>query len=399
MTCVPLIGMSIWVVALSAVPGNALAFSGAIEWDFRDSTTPLWQAGGDVAELRRTTEGLLIVPSGPAPTILFSGLSLTAQDVAYARLRVQAPMRIDEAYFGWRAIQQDQTVEQSSTKLSVPRSRYSGFPRTVWVRLSGVSKWAGRVETIGLIVVAGESSQALVIESIALVPAGLGALLGVAWVNSGLDLLSAWMISPGSMMSLGYVPRTDESFRYPAAARAEWTLHEAGALAVGVALILMAVARRLRSSAGARVLARIGIGISGTVLGIGVVLAISLEISVWRAEMRLFGGQDAARSRIVMGERDLVTIAEKVGQRVPVGSSVAVCLTGNRNDDEPTFWPLRHYLYPIPVEAEGPKTFPTGEARFSNEYFLELSNTVSTCATDQRELVEEDPLFRLYRSR
>lgn len=151
----------------------APADAGAVrEWDFRDNATPSWSAAGDVASLRQSPEGLVVAPSGPAPALRVSGLAIPAADAAYVLLRIRAPKPIAEAYLAWstRGGQRDAWL---SRRFAIPRELRGGFPRSVWMRLDGVSGWSGTIESLGVVVVVGDGGAPFVVESISVLPASL----------------------------------------------------------------------------------------------------------------------------------------------------------------------------------------------------------------------------------
>jgi hypothetical protein len=204
------------------------------------------------------------------------------------------------------------------------------------------------------------------------------------------------MASQGSMMSLGYLPRTESSFRYPAVPRAAWTVHGYAGFAVLVGLALLGVAQWRRASGSSRMLAGTGFGVIVIVIALLALLSTAVETSVWSDERLLFGGRTPAEAYTAVDGVNLKAVVEDLRGVLPPGASVAACLSGERWNNEALFWPVRYHFYPIPVEPDGVRTFPTGEAKYRDHYLLVFADTSATCTAAQRTLVAQRPLYRLY---
>lgn len=389
-----------WVCALfvlaAAAPRSAAA-SAISDWNFLIDRVPSWQAAGDIGALSRTPDGMVVVPSGPTPTLVAPAVAFASEEAVYVRFRVRSPKAIDGAYLGWASVDPSGRETNSGVTFTIPREIRGGGFRTVWVRVADSSTWSGEIRRLGLALPVDEGGGPITIQSVELVAPGLWALARVAWAGMGVDILSAWMVSQGSMMSLGYVPRTDESFRYPAVPRATWTLHGYAGFAVLLGLALLGVARWTRASERARMIAGAGFGAIVIVIGLLAVLSMAVDMSVWRVERSLFGGRTPAESYTAVDGVNLMAVTEDLRGILPHGAAVAACLSGERWNDEAWFWPVRYHSYPIPVEPEGPRTFPTGEARYRDHYLLVFSNSPATCTASQRALFVRRPLYSLYR--
>lgn len=351
-----------------------LARAGAVvEWDFRDGTTPSWLSGGDVAELPRTSEGLVVVPSGVAPTIIISGLAISTADAAYAHLQVRSPTAIDEAYLGWSAAREGQQDGQSNHRFAIPKELRGGFPRSVWVRLDEAPEWSGTVRNLGLLMVVGESGQPVVVESIALFPAGLFTQFRVRWEALALDDIAEDLAFP--LWSLNTVRPVLVGER---------TLGSmaTGAVSLGLVVLAFATLRPVRPTL-SRVLARTATGLILCVaVGWGV-LAAYLEVRAFHVERAVFGARTSADDYRYMDGFDLAGTAANLNRVIPAGTELAVCLWGSPRARDLLSRRVRYELYPLRLTPDA-------------ALLLEFEDGQATCHTPGDRLTLARPGYRVY---
>ena len=137
-----------WVGALlilvAAIPRSAAA-SAIPDWNFLIDHVPSWQAADDVGALSRTPDGIVVVPSGPAPTLVAPAVAFAAEEAAYVRLRVRSPKVVDGAYLGWASVNPSGRETNAGVTFTIPRQLRGGFFRTVWVRVADVPDWSGEI--------------------------------------------------------------------------------------------------------------------------------------------------------------------------------------------------------------------------------------------------------------
>jgi len=113
-----------WVGALlilvAVMPWSAVA-SAVPDWDFLIDEVPSWQAADDVGALSRTPDGMVVVPSGPAPTLVAPPVAFASEEAAYVRFRVRSPKAIDGAYLGWSSVDRSGRETNSGVTFTIPR--------------------------------------------------------------------------------------------------------------------------------------------------------------------------------------------------------------------------------------------------------------------------------------
>jgi hypothetical protein len=191
----------VWVGALlilvAATPRSAVA-SAVPDWNFLDDRVPSWQAADDVGALSRTPDGMVVMPFGPAPTLIAPAVSFAAEEAAYVRLRVRSPKAVDGAYLGWSSVARSGRETNSGVTFTIPRQIRGGFFRTVWVRVADSPDWSGEIHRLGLVLPLGEhgSDEPIAIESIGVFAPTVLTGLRVAWAALELDATADDMAVP-----------------------------------------------------------------------------------------------------------------------------------------------------------------------------------------------------------
>lgn len=361
------------LVILLAVSATPVCAGAVAEWDFRDGTTPSWQAAGDVTELPRTAEGLIIVPSGVAPAIVISGLTVSAEDVAYARLQIRSPIAIDEAYLGWAAARRGQPDVRSNRRFAISRELRGGFPRSVWVRLDEAPEWSGTVQNLGLLMVVGESGQPVVVESIALFPAGLLTQSRVWWEALALDDVAEdlafplWSLNTVRLVRVG--ARTLGSIA-------------TGAVCLGFVVLALATLRPVRPTL-SRALARTATGLIVCVAMSLVAMAAYLETRAFRVEWAVFGARNSADDYRYMDGFDLVGTAADLNRALPAGTELVACLWGNPRARDLLSRRVRFELYPLRLTPDA-------------TLLLEFDDGKTRCRTPDDQLILSGPGYHVY---
>jgi hypothetical protein len=368
-----IIALAGFLVVLLACSATS-AYAGAVaKWDFRDGTTTAWQVGGDVAELLRTAEGLVVIPSGVAPTIVISGLAVSAADVAYARLQIRSPIAIDEAYLGWAAARRGQPDARSNRRFAIPRELRGGFPRSVWIRLDEAPEWSGTVQNLGLLIVVGESGQPVVIESIALFPAGLLTQSRAWWEALALDDVAEDLAFP--LWSLNTVRPVMVGAR---------TLGSiaTGVVCVGLVLLVLTRLKPVRPTL-SRALAGTAIGLIVCVAMGLVAVAAYLETRAFRVEWAVFGARSSADDYRYMDGFDLVGTAADLNRALPAGTELAACLWGNPRARDLLSRRVRYELYPLRLTPDA-------------TLLLEFDEGKTTCRTPDDQLILSGLGYHVY---
>jgi hypothetical protein len=315
---------------------------------------------------------LVIVPSGVAPTIVISGLAISASDAAYARLQVRSPIAIDEAYLGWTAARRGQPDVWFNRRFAIPRELRGGFPRSVWVRLDEAPEWSGTVRNLGLLMVAGENGQPVVIESIVLFPASLLTQSRVRWEALALNDIAEDLAFP--LWSLNTVRPVLVGAR---------TLGSiaSGAVCLGLVVLAVATLRPIRPPV-SRPLARTATGLIVCIAVSVVVLAAYLETQAFRVEWAVFGARSSADDYRYMDGFDLVGTAANLNRALPAGTELAACLWGNPSARDLLSRRVRYELYPLRLTP-------------SAGLLLEFDGK-TTCHTPDDRLIVSGQGYRVY---
>jgi hypothetical protein len=307
-----------------------------MEWDFRANETPSWHAAGDVAAMRRTADGLVVVASGPAPTLTVSGLTIPAREIGFVRLRIRVSRPIDEAYLGWVAVDEGREIE-ASRRFKVPRELRGGFARSLWLRMDNMPDWSGTIKTLGVVLVVGEREQPVLIEGVALSSPGLAAGIQAQWNALGLDdaaedrVFSLWAFNTVGAMRVG-----------------TGTLGGFSAWAVCAALVVVGLGRvALFRPSVSRGLVRAGLSVA---MGVGVGLAVLngyVEARAFRIERAVFGPRDVVEDRQYSDGFDLVGMTADIRRRYPAGTRMDVCYWGEPSMRTVLSHRLRYELVPL----------------------------------------------------
>ena len=367
-----------WVGALlilvAVMPWSAVA-SAVPDWDFLIDEVPSWQAADDVGALSRTPDGMVVVPSGPAPTLVAPPVAFASEEAAYVRFRVRSPKAIDGAYLGWSSVDRSGRETNSGVTFTIPRQLRGGFFRTVWLRVADSPTWSGEIRRLGLALPIGEAEEPIAIESIGVFEPTWWTRLRVTWAGFGLDAVAEDMAIP--LWSLNTIKPIQVDHR---------ALGEYASIVALLGMLTIGIGRWIRSARGARRLTCAGLGIVIVVVAVFTGLALSLEVDAWRIERAVFGGTTSAQDYTYLDGLDLVGVANDLNQMLPPGTSVAVCFFGDGAMRHIVSNRVRYQFYPIYVRSKA-------------RYLLAFAQHQETCGVSRDDLLIERPLYALYRSR
>ena len=369
-----------WVGALlilvAVMPWSAVA-SAVPDWDFLIDEVPSWQAADDVGALSRTPDGMVVVPSGPAPTLVAPPVAFASEEAAYVRFRVRSPKAIDGAYLGWSSVDRSGRETNSGVTFTIPREIRGGFFRTVWVRVADSPDWSGEIRRLGLVLLVGEhgSDEPIVIESIGVFPPSVLTRLRVAWAALELDATADDMAVP--ILSLNAI----RSVRF-----AHGTPYGYTGIVAFLGILTIGAAGWIRRATASRRVARAGLGIVIVAVAVLSVLGVYLEVDAWRIERAVFGGTTSAQDYTYMDGLDLVGVADDLNQTLPPGASIAVCFFGDDGRRHIVSNRVRYQFYPIRVRSKA-------------RYVLVFAQHQEACGASRDDLLIERQLYALYRSR
>ncbi len=333
-----------WVGALlilvAATPRSAVA-SAVPDWDFLIDEVPSWQAAGDIGALSRTPDGMVVVPSGPAPTLVAPPVAFASGEAAYVRLRVRSPKAIDGAYLGWSSVDPSGRETNSGVTFTIPRQIRGGFFRTVWMRVADSSDWSGEIRRLGLVLPVGEAGEPITIASIGVFAPTWWTSLRAMWAGFGLDTVAEDMAIP--LWSLNTIKPIQVDHR---------ALGEYASVVALLGLLIIGIGHWVRNARGARRLTRVGSGLVIVVVVVLSVLGVYLEIFALRIERAVFGGTTSAQDYTYMDGVDLVGVANDLNQTLPPGTSVAVCFFGDGGQRHIVSNRVRYQFYPIYVRSK-----------------------------------------------
>ncbi|MEW6684316.1 MAG: hypothetical protein AB1451_15575 [Nitrospirota bacterium] len=371
--CGTLLGWSLPLL-VSVAPADAGA---PREWDFRDHATPSWSAAGDVASLRRTPEGLVVAPSGPAPAIRVSGLTISAADSAYALLRIQSPTPITEAYLAWsnRGGQRD---TWSSRRFAIPREIRGGSPRSIWIRLDNMPGWSGTIESLAVAFVVGEDVSPVVVESISFLPDGFWSQVHRLADGIGLDDLAEDRAFPRwSLNTVGQISVGGRTVGGAATA----------IVCLGFAVFVVArlVSVRLVHS---RRLTGVFLGALGSVAVLVGALDAYVGYKAFWVQWAVFGSRNplAYYTHLDQDRLGLVAAAADLRGRLPSATELSICLPDHA--DAARFlwwWRLRYEFYPLRLSPDA-------------AFILDLDDR-SACRGPDDQLVLDGNGYRVVRHR
>lgn len=363
------------VFVVCSVIHQAASASALPVWKFEDSDAPSWRALEDIGTIRRTAEGLVIVPSGPVPTLAVSLAGVASEDVSFVRLRVRTPTAITGAYLAWSSVDSSGREVNSGIKFDIPRQLRGGYGRTIWVRVGGVADWSGDVRWLGLAIpVERTREDATVIESVALVQETFLERTHIVWTALAFDEAAEDMAVPILSLNTIRSARFDYGTPYGMAS----IIALLGMLGFGVSRWV----RRPHSERFVRCSAIVVIGLMVTTLA---VVAIYLEVFALRIERAVFGGTSASHDYRYLDGVDLVDVAADLNDILPVGTSVAVCFFGSDSERHIMSNRVRYQFYPI-------KVLPKAKT------LLAFSGREQTCGVSPEDRLVDRPLYTLYRS-
>ena len=366
----------VWLV-LAAAPPRSAAASAIPTWNFLIDGAPSWHAADDVGALSRTPDGMVVVPSGPAPTLVAPPVAFASEEAAYVRLRVRSPKAVDGAYLGWASVDPSGRETNSGVTFTIPRQIRGGFFRTVWVRVADSPDWLGEIHRLGLVLPLGEhgSDEPIAIESIGVFAPTWWTSLRAMWAGFGLDAVAQDMAIP--LWSLNTIEPIQVDHR---------ALGEYASVVALLGLLIIGIGHWVRSARGARRLTRVGSGLVIVAVVVLSVLGVYLEIFAWRIERAVFGGTTSAQDYTYLDGLDLVGVANDLNQTLPPGTSVAVCFFGDGAMRHIVSNRVRYQFYPIYVRSKA-------------RYLLVFAQHQETCGVSRDDLLIERPLYALYRSR
>ncbi len=369
-----------WVGALfilvAGTPRSAVA-SVIPDWNFLCDAVPSWQAAGDVGALSRTPDGMVVVPSGPAPTLVAPPVVFASEEAAYMRLRVRSPRAIDGAYLGWSAVDPSGRETNSGVTFTIPREIRGGFFRTVWVRVDDSPDWSGEIRRLGLAFPLGEhgSDEPIAIESIGMFAPTVLTRLRVGWAALELDATADDMAVPIWSLNAIRSVRLDHG-----------TLYGYAGIVAFIGVLTIGAAGWIRRATASRRVARAGLAVVIVVVAVLSVSGVYLEVSAWRIERAVFGGTTSAQDYTYLDGLDLVGVANDLNQTLPPGASITVCFFGDDKMRHIISNRVRYQFYPIRVRSKA-------------RYLLVFAQHQETCRVTRDGLLIERPLYALYRSR
>lgn len=362
-----LVAATSWSAVASAVP----------DWNFLMDEVPSWQAADDVGALSRTPDGMVVVPSGPAPTLVAPPVAFASEDAAYVRFRIRSPKAIDGAYLGWSSVGRSGRETNSGVTFTIPREIRGGGFRTVWLCVVDSPDWSGEIRRLGLALPLGEhgSDEPIAIESIGVYPPSVLTRLRVAWAALELDATADDMAVP--IRSLNAI----RSVRF-----AHGTPYGYAGIVAFLGILTVGAAGWIRRTIASRRVARVGLGIVIVVVALLSVSGVYLEVDAWRIERAVFGGTTSAQDYTYLDGLDLVGVANDLNQTLPPGTSVAVCFFGDDGMRHIVSNRVRYQFYPIYVRSKA-------------RYLLVFARHQEPCEVTRDDLLIERPLYALYRFR
>ena len=362
---------------LGAATPRAVDASAVPTWNFLIDGVASWQAAGDIGALSRTPEGMVVVPSGPAPTLVAPPVAFASEEAAYVRLRIRSPKVVDGAYLGWASVDPLGRETNSGVTFTIPRQIRGGFFRTVWVRVADSPDWLGEIHRLGLVLPLGEhgSDEPIAIESIGVFAPTVLTGLRVAWAALELDATADDMAVP--IWSLNAI----RSVRF-----AHGTPYGYAGIVALLGILTIGAAGWIRRATASRRVARAGLGIVIVAVAVLSVSGVYLEVDAWRIERAVFGGTTSAQDYTYLDGLDLVGVANDLNQTLPPGASVAVCFFGDDAMRHIVSNRVRYQFYPIYVRSKA-------------RYLLVFAQHQETCGVSRDDLLIERPLYALYRSR
>jgi len=345
------------------------------EWDFLDDRIQSWQAADDVGALSRMPDGMVVVPSGPAPTLVAPPVAFASEEAAYVRLRIRSPKAIDGAYLGWVSVAPSGRETNTGMAFTIPRQLRRGFVRTVWLRVVDAPDWSGEIRRLGLVLPVGEAGEPITIESIGVFAPTVLTRLRVAWASLELDATADDMAVPIWSLNAIRSVRLDHGTPYG----------YAGIVAF-IGILTIGAAGWIRRATASRRVARAGRGIVIVAVAVLSVSGVYLEVSAWRIERAVFGGTTSAQDYTYLDGLDLVGVANDLNQTLPPGASVVVCFFGDDGQRHIISNRVRYQFYPIYVRSKA-------------RYRLVFAQHQETCGVSRDDLLIERPLYALYRAR
>lgn len=365
------------LLVLAAAPPPSSFASAIPDWNFLDDLVPSWQAAGDIGALSRMPDGMVVVPSGPAPTLVAPAVAFTSAEAVYVRFRVRSPKAIDGAYLGWSSVDPSGRETNSGVTFTIPRQLRGGFVRTVWVRVADSPDWSGEIHRLGLALPLGEdgSDEPITIGSIGVFAPTVLTRLRVAWAALELDATADDMAVPIRSLNAIRSVRLDHGTPYG----------YAGIVAI-IGVLTIGAAGWIRRARLSRLVGHAGLVVLIVVIIVLSALDVYLEVSAWRIERAVFGGTTSAQDYTYLDGLDLVGVANDLNQTLPPGTSVAVCFFGDGAMRHIVSNRVRYQFYPIYVRSKA-------------RYLLVFAQHQETCGVSRDDLLIERPLYALYRSR